>query len=71
MYKRQPEDDRYALRFRTSLPAAIETFVRAQAPGAQRIEACHDERQVVLRRGWAPIEDGCKPAAGDRVITLD
>ena len=66
-----PEDDRYALRFRTSLPAAIETFVRAQAPGAERIEACHDERQVVLRRGWAPIEDGCKPAAGDRVILLD
>ncbi len=66
-----PEDDRYALRFRTSLPASIEAFVRAQAPGADRIEACHDERQVVLRRGWVPIEDGCKPAPGDRVIALD
>ncbi len=66
-----PEDDRYGLRFRTSLPASIEAFVRTQAPGAERIEACHDERQVVLRRGWVPIEDGCKPGPGDRVIALD
>ena len=66
-----PEDDRDALRFRTSLPASIEAFVRAQVPGVERIEACHDERQVVLRRGWVPIEDGCKPAVGDRVIALE
>ena len=66
-----PEDDRYALRFRTSLPASIETFVRAQAPGAERIELCHGESGIVVRRGWVPIEDGCKPASGDRVIALD
>ena len=66
-----PEADRFALRFRTSLPASIEAFVRERIPGAERIELCHDERHVVIRRGWAPIEDGCKPAAGDRLITLD
>ena len=66
-----PEDDRYALRFRTSLPASIEAFVRAQAPGAERIELCHGESGIVVRRGWVPIDDGCTPAAGDRVIALD
>jgi hypothetical protein len=66
-----PEDDRLALRVRLSLPASIEGFVRQQAPGAQRVELCHDDRQVVVRRGWSPIADGCVPAPGDRVVPLD
>ena len=66
-----PSDDLQAMRFRTSLPASIETFVRAQVPGAERIELCHDSQRVVIRRGWTPIADGCVPAAGDRVIALD
>jgi hypothetical protein len=66
-----PEDDRFALRVRLSLPAAIEGFVREQAPGAQRVELCHDNRQVVVRRGWTPIADGCVPGPGDRVVPLD
>ena len=40
-------------------------------PGAERIELCHDERQVVVRRGWEPIAEGCRPNAGDRVFALD
>ena len=66
-----PPDDVQAMRFRTSLPASIDAFVRARVPGAERIELCHDSRQVVIRRGWAPIADGCVPAAGDRVIALE
>jgi hypothetical protein len=66
-----PGEDIEAMRFRTSLPASIEAFVREQAPGAERIELCHDAKQVVIRRGWAPIADGCVPAAGDRVVALD
>ncbi|MES2957628.1 MAG: DUF2145 domain-containing protein [Pseudomonadota bacterium] len=66
-----PQEDLFALRFRTSMPASIEAFVREQVPGAERIELCHDERQVVVRRGWEPIADGCRPAAGDRVVALD
>jgi hypothetical protein len=66
-----PEDDRYALRFRISMPASIEAFVQERVPGAQRIELCHDERQVVIRRGWQPVAEGCRPAAGDRVVALD
>jgi len=63
-----PPEDLWALRIRTSLPASIEDFVRTRVPGAQRIELCHDDRQVVVRRSWEPIAEGCRPAAGDRVI---
>lgn len=70
-YDDHPEEDRFALRFRISMPESIETFVRQQVPGAQRIELCHDERQVVIRRGWVPVADGCQPDAGDRVIAFD
>lgn len=65
------EDDRYALRFRTSLPTSIEAFVRARVPGAQRIELCHDTQRIVIRRGWQPLAEGCQPEAGDEVIALD
>jgi hypothetical protein len=63
-----PPDDLFAMRFRTSLPASIEAFVRAQVPGARRIELCHAPGRVVVRQGWAPIADGCIAAEGDRVI---
>jgi hypothetical protein len=66
-----PRDDLQAMRFRTSLPAAIENFVRARLPAAERIELCHDSTRVVIRRGWTPIDDGCVPAAGDGVVALD
>jgi hypothetical protein len=66
-----PEDDLQALRFRTSLPASIEAFVRQQAPLAERLEICHDERRVVIRRGWDAIEDGCVARDGDRSAALD
>jgi hypothetical protein len=65
-----PLEDLYALHFRTSLPASIEQFVRAHVPGAERIELCHDAQRIVVRRGWTPIADGCRPAEGDRVIEL-
>jgi hypothetical protein len=66
-----PEADLQRLTFRTSLPASIEDFVRAQWPQAERIELCHDSQRVVVRRGWTPIADGCVPEAGDRVIGFD
>jgi hypothetical protein len=66
-----PQDDLFALHMRVSMPAAIEAFVREQVPGAQRIELCHDTRQVVVRRGWAPVAEGCRPEHGDTVLALD
>jgi len=66
-----PQDDRFALHFRTSLPASIEAFVHERVPGAQRIEMCRDGQRVVIHEGWEPVAEGCRPAAGDRVIALD
>lgn len=66
-----PAEDQAQALYRVSMPAAIEGFVRAQVPGAQRLEFCHTERHVVVRRGWAPIAEGCVPEADDTVIALD
>jgi len=66
-----PPEDLQGLHVRTTLPAAIEAFVRERAPGAKRIEMCHDRGKAVIRHGWEPIEDGCTPRAGDRVVDLD
>jgi hypothetical protein len=65
-----PEEDRYGLRFQVTMPTAIESFVRHRMPQAKRIELCHDENQVVIRQGWQSIAEGCRPAAGDRVVAL-
>jgi hypothetical protein len=59
------------MRMRTSLPTSIEDFVRAQAPGARRIELCHDEQRVVIHRGWDALAEGCRPGPEDQVIALD
>jgi len=53
-----------------SVPASIEDFVRRRAPKAQRVELCHDEGRVVVRRGWEQIGAECKPLPGDEVIAL-
>ena len=65
-----PEEDIEAARFRVSMPESIEAFVRAQMPGARRVELCYTPQQVVIRRGWEPIAAGCQPAVGDEVVAL-
>ena len=54
-----------------SLPASLEAFARQRLPASERVEICHDGRQVVVHRGWEPVADGCIPGANDRVIALD
>ena len=66
-----PEEDMAQARFRVSMPESIEAFVRRQWPQTERIEVCHTEQHVVLRKGWTSIADGCVPGDGDRVIALD
>lgn len=58
-------------RYLVSMPAAIEAFVQARVPGAERVEICHDGRQVVVHRGWQPVAEGCRPGPEDKVIPLD
>ncbi|MES2262469.1 MAG: DUF2145 domain-containing protein [Pseudomonadota bacterium] len=66
-----PQQDRDEMKLRVSLPSSIETFMRRRLPGSERVEICHDEKQVVIHRGWDPIADGCRPADGDKVVPLD
>jgi hypothetical protein len=66
-----PADDLAQMTYRVSMPSSIEAFVHGTVPGAQRLEFCHSERQVVVRHGWTPIAPGCRPEAGDTVLVLD
>ncbi len=66
-----PPEDLAQTTFRVSMPDSIEAFVRAQVPGAERMEFCHSNRRVVIRRGWEPIAEGCQPGDRDTVIALD
>ncbi len=66
-----PEDEQLGMTMTVSLPETIETFVRQRLPAARRIEVCHDLERIVIRHGWTPIEPGCQPAAGDRVLRFD
>ena len=66
-----PEADLRQALLRVSMPASIESFVRDRVPGAERLEFCHTDKHVVVRRGWEPIADGCVPEAQDTVIALD
>ncbi len=66
-----PADDIAAKRYRVSMPASIEAFVQARTPNATRLEFCHTEKHVVIRRGWEMLPEGCVPGAQDEVIALD
>jgi len=66
-----PQDDRFALKLKLSLPSTVEAFAHQRLPASERIEICHNGRQVVVHRGWSPIPEGCRPVEGDRVISLD
>jgi hypothetical protein len=59
------------MRLAVSMPASLETFARQRLPASERVEICHDGRQVVVHRGWDAIADGCVPGPNDRVIALD
>ena len=66
-----PPEDLAQWRFRVSMPQSIDSFAKARVPGAQRIEFCHANRRIVIRRGWDPIAPGCIPNESDTVFALD
>jgi hypothetical protein len=66
-----PREDTEAAIYRVSMPAAIDAFVQSTIPGAVRIEFCHDDRQVVIRRGWTALADNCQAESDDTVISLE
>lgn len=65
-----PVDDLHALALQVSVPASIEAFVRQRAPQTQRVEICHDEGRIVVRRGWEPLGAACEPGPDDEVTVL-
>ncbi len=65
-----PDDPQGGAVFRVSMPASIESFVRSRFEGAQRIEFCHTDSHVLVRRGWSALAEGCVPTDEDRVISL-
>ncbi|MBC7957237.1 MAG: DUF2145 domain-containing protein [Cytophagales bacterium] len=66
-----PSDDLHQAHYRISMPASIEAFIHETVPGATRVEFCHTEQHIVIRRGWVPIAEGCVPGTQDTVVTLD
>lgn len=65
-----PPDDLHALTMHISMPTSIEAFVRKHVPQAERIELCHTEHRIVVRRGWTPIGATCEAGVGDEVVGL-
>jgi hypothetical protein len=66
-----PAAQREAMKLEISLPTSIESFVRQRLPASERIEICHDDKQVVVHHGWTTVAEGCRPAAGDRIIPFE
>jgi len=66
-----PDEDTAQALYRVSMPASLERFVQARHPGTTRLEICHNERHVVVRRGWTPVAEGCEPGPQDTVIPYD
>jgi hypothetical protein len=66
-----PEEDLAAAFYRISLPAALEGLVRTQVPGAERLQFCYTDKQVLVRRGWGPeMHDRCERESGDEVALV-
>ena len=65
-----PAEDLAAHRYRVSLPSSLEAFVRQQWPQAERLEFCHRGGRAVVRRGWEPMTDDCRPGPDDAVVML-
>jgi hypothetical protein len=66
-----PAADRAARRLQVSLPSTVEAFVRQRFPAAERVELCHNDREIVIHQGWTPVAAGCVAGPGDRVVSLD
>jgi hypothetical protein len=65
-----PESDLEMQRYQVSMPASIEAFARFKFPQAERLEFCHNDQHIVIRRGWQPMKEGCIAGEGDTVLIL-
>lgn len=65
-----PERDLAAMKLKISLPTTLEAFIQQRYPLSKRVEICHNGQQVVIHRGWSPVNNGCKPGPQDQVTPL-
>jgi hypothetical protein len=66
-----PADDLARQQYQVTMPAAIEAFVFAKFPLAERVEFCHNEQHIVIHRGRTPVAEGCLPGEGDTVLAFN
>ena len=65
-----PNDDWQRAEVRTTLPAALESWLQHRHPEARRVELCHTLTHVVLRENGAPLDGACVPEPSDTVVPL-
>jgi hypothetical protein len=65
-----PDEDWRRAQVRTTLPAALESWLLTRHPSARRVELCHTTTQVVVRENGAPLNEACVAEPGDRVLPL-
>jgi hypothetical protein len=65
-----PAEDWAQAQVRTTLPAALEAWLRQRHPQARRVELCHTEHHVLVRDSGEPLNARCEPEPGDRVLPL-
>jgi len=63
------ENRRHGL-FQVSMPASLDAFVQGRVPGAERVEMCMNQDQIVVHHGWDLIAPGCVAAPGDTVLPV-
>jgi hypothetical protein len=63
-----PESDLEKQRYQVSMPSSIEAFIRLKYPEAERLEFCHNDRHIVIHRGWQAVKEGCVAGESDTVL---
>lgn len=66
-----PEADRAQGLYRVSMPASLADWLHRRWPEARRTEFCLRGQTLLVRQGWQPLDEDCRPAPGDRLSQLD
>ena len=53
------------------MPSSLEALVQQLAPAAQRLEFCHTDQHIIVRRGWQRLDDACVAGPEDTVTPFD
>ncbi len=65
-----PPQDLEAMRYRVSMPAAIEAFVRRRWAATRRLEFCYSPLGIVVREDGPPLDAACTAGPGDQTLAF-